>query len=402
MRSCFLSLTIAVAAILPAASAQEANLLELMNEAVSGTPVLAIAESDMARANAARDRLELGPCTSELSATGGSRSVNEPVLGRVEYSEWSATAARTFRFPAKTAQDRRLGTAEIEVAKADKRLNLVEERLTFARLWSQWAQAHEVSKISAQLAEGAKRLADLEDKKVLAGAGRRIDANQASLEAMQFQLIAERDAGSVRNARDAIQVRYPNLTLPLSPDTVSVEAFAAPVPSSTMITPGEDAARARAERALLSADRVRLDALPDPTFSVGFANDFGGRETALVFGVSIPFGGSVQQSRYNEAAQEANLAKRLAERARWEDAQALRNLEASIETYRQLVAGAETSVEIANATLDQFEAGYALGEVVIRDLLMARRSALDSQQVLNEYMSARDRAQLEYTILLLP
>lgn len=402
MRSCFLSLTIAVAAMLPAASAQEANLLELMNEAVSGTPVLAIAESDMARANAARDRLELGPYTSELSATGGSRSVNEPVLGRVEYSEWSATAARTFRLPAKTAQDRRLGTAEIEVAKADKRLNLVEERLTFARLWSQWAQAHEVSKISAQLAEGAKRLADLEDKKVLAGAGRRIDANQASLEAMQFQLIAERDAGSVRTARDAIEVRYPNLTLPLSPDEVSVEAFAAPVLPSTMITPGEDAARARAERALLSADRVRLDALPDPTFSVGFANDFGGRETALVFGVSIPFGGSVQQSRYNEAAQEANLAKRLAERARWEDTQALRNLEASIETYRQLVAGAETSVEIANATLDQFEAGYALGEVVIRDLLMARRSALDSQQVLNEYMSARDRAQLEYTILLLP
>lgn len=402
MKSCFLSLTIAVAAILPAASAQEANLLELMNEAVSGTPVLVIAESDMARANAARDRLELGPYTSELSATGGSRSVNEPVLGRVEYSEWSATAARTFRLPAKIAQDRRLGMAEIEVAKADKRLNLVEERLTFARLWSQWAQAHEVSKISAQLAEGAKRLADLEDKKVLAGAGRRIDANQANLEAMQFQLIAERDAGSARTARDAIQVRYPNLTLPLSPDVVSVEAFASPSLSSTVITPGEDAARARAERALLSAGRVRLDALPDPTFSVGFANDFGGRETALVFGVSIPFGGSVQQSRYNEAAQEADLAQRLAERARWEDAQALRNLETSIETYRQLVAGAETSVETANATLDQFEAGYALGEVVIRDLLMARRSALDSQRVLSEYISARDRAQLEYTILLLP
>lgn len=402
MKACFLSLVVTVAALVPVASAQEFNFLELMNEAVNSSPAIAVADSDLARANATRTRLELGPYTAEFSATGGSRSVNEPALGNVEYFEWSATAARTFRLPSKAEQDRRLGSAEVNISNAQRRLYLVDERLMFVRLWTTWTQLHALSEISSELADGARRLAEVEQKKVLAGAGRKMDADQADLEAMQFALIAERDASAAKSARSALQVRYPDLTLPLTPQTLAVEEITKSATATTIVTPAEQAALARSERASLVANRVRLDALPDPTFSMGFSNDFGGRETALVFGVSIPFGGSVQRSRYNEAAQEATLAQKLADQARWENAQVLISLESAVENYERLMLRAEANVAAANATLAQFEAGYALGEVLIRDLLMARRSALDVQKNHSEYRNARDRAALEQFVLKLP
>ena len=82
--------------------------------------------------------------------------------------------------------------------------------------------------------------------------------------------------------------------------------------------------------------------------------------------------------------------------------QQLSVLELAVENYERLMSQADAYVAAPDASLAQFEAGYPLGEVLIRDFLMARRSALYAQKNRSEYRNARDRAALEQIVLKLP
>ena len=395
------SAALAVLSAIAPATAQEAEIFRLMDEAVTATPETEIARADVDRARAVGKQLTAGPYEFELAASGGHRRVEDPLLPDMGFNEWSLDLSRTVRLPEKRRIDSTLAGVELEIAEAQRDAMHVAERLEFVTRWNDWYHWTALSDTSLQLAESAQRLARFEQDKADAGSGRQIEADLLAAEARGAQLAAEDDRLRAEAARARLLQRYPGITLPDAPPQLEIagpqlnEIMSAPLAAVTVTRP----AALEAERARLQLRRKKADRLPDPTFGVGLRNDFGGDETAVVATFSIPLGGQARRSRADEATAQARIAAANQRRVLWRLEQTGADARLRLDRAERLLAGAQATLELTVSALDRLEAGYALGEIRIDNLMTVRRRVVEAARIVAEQGALRQAAYLELLVL---
>lgn len=396
-----LSATLAALSMIGSAHAQEVEIFRIMDEAISTTPRTEIARADIDRARAVGNQMAAGPYEFELAASGGYRRVEDPLMQDMGFNEWSLDLTRTVRLPQKRRIDSALASVEVEIAEARQYTEQVAERLEFVSRWGEWYHWIVLSETSSQLAEAAQELARFEQDKVDVGSGRQIDADLLASEARSVQLSAEEDRLRAEAARASLSQRYPGITLPETPPQFEIteakiyEIISAPFAPVTLVRP----AALEAERARLRLRRTEADRLPDPTFGIGIRNEFGGDETAVVATFSIPLGGQKRRSQVDEASAQARLAAANQHRVLWSLEQAVADAKLRLDRAHQLLVGAQIALESAANALDRLEAGYALGEVGIDNLITVRRRVVDAARLVAEQRALQQAAYLELLVL---
>ncbi|WP_375205473.1 TolC family protein [Hyphococcus sp.] len=373
----------------------------LIAEAVDASPMVMAAKADLDRARATAKRLRVGDYEVIVSGSGGRRTVDDPAMGDSEYTEWSAGLSRTVRLPGKRGADRELASLEIEKADAAYERARRNALLEFVSLWTDWRAADEASRAARRLADDARQLAGAEEKAVELGASRRIYVDQLRAEAGLLGLEADRKANEAENAKANLAAAFPALVLPATPDALGWD--------TTRITAlldangFESAAVREAQLALdqmqTTAKRARLDRLPDPTFGVQVANEFGGNETSLMATVSIPLGGRARRAAAAEAGSQAVAAAARLRAAELDAERRFGQAKRAAEIAARNLSNAEASVRTARDAMDRLNKGYAMGAVNLGDLTATRRTLTMTEQALVDYRVAAERAYLTLAIL---
>lgn len=386
MKRMFLTLALATALAAPAGYAQTTSAdtslpsQELVLKVVQGTPEVQAAQARLDRAVAEARMRQVGPHEPQLSLIPQTRRID----GDRRYREWEIDLSRGVRWPGKARLDREIGAAGREAAS----LAFEDAHHAAARrllgLWSDWQRAAAATALhEAQLAAWQRERSAIARRVQLGDAAARdqiaLDAAVAQAEAAVAQAQADADT-----TRLALSSAFPDLPLP-----AQVHLPAAPIALDGSDTGwveliqqrsheiGTAAAIARKKDA--EARRARADRLPDPQIGLRMISDRGGREQAFGVTVTMPLGVSYRAAEAAAAGAdamgaEADLA--MARRDVGRDARQVVTLARAHYTIwqRQQQAAAATA-----SSADKAERGYALGELGLDEMLIARRAAQEAE-----------------------
>ncbi len=373
----------------------------LIAEAVDASPMVMAVKADLDRARATAARLRIGEYEVVVSGSGGRRTVDNPVAGESEYTEWNAGLSRTVRLPSKYSADKDLASLEIEKAEAAYTRARRDALLEFVVLWTDWRRAAEALQTAHRLADDALQLADAEAKAVDLGASRRIYADQLRAEASLLQLEADRKSIDAENAKSNLAAAFPDLVMPEKPDALGWDEarIAALIETGTTDSAAVREARLALDQMQTKARRARLDWLPDPTFGVQFSNEFGGNETSVMATVSIPLSGRVRRAASAEAGSQAVVAAARLKAAELDAARRYEQAERMAQAASKNLDNAEQAALKARDAMERLKKGYAIGAVNLSDLISTRRVLTLTEQALVEYHVAAERAYLTLAVL---
>lgn len=373
----------------------------LIAAAVDASPMVVAAKADLDRAYATARRLRIGEYEVVLSGSAGRRSIDDPAAGEVGYPEWNAGLSRTIRLPGKRGADEELAAIEIEKAIATYEKERRNALLEFVALWTDWRAAYESLLTARRLADSALQLAAAEEKAVELGASRRIYADQLRAESGLFQLEAERNYIEEQNSRANLAAAFPDLVMPEAPDALEWDAvrIAALLEANEFESAAVREAQLTLDQMLTTAKRARLDRLPDPTFGVQIANEFGGNETSVMATVSIPLGGRARSAAVSEAGSRAVAAAAWLKAAELDSRRRFEQAKRAALIASRTLSNAEASVLTARDAMERLKRGYAMGSVNLNDLTATRRILTVTEQALVDHRIAAERAYLEFAVL---
>ncbi len=373
----------------------------LISEAVDASPMVAVARTDLERAQATARRLRVGDYEVQLSGAGGRRTVDSPISGDTEFTEWNAGLSRTIRLPGKRSIDKDLASLEIEKATAAFSRVRQQALLEFVSLWTDWRRASEAAATALRLADDAQMLADRETEAVALGASRQIYVDQLRAEAGLLLLEANQRGVEAENAKADLAATFPDLVLP---EKATAFQWDDAQLASLMETDAREFASVREarfafEQTKTKARRARLNRLPDPTLGVQFSNEFAGNETSLMATVSIPIGG---RARGGAAAEAQSMAATAAVKLRAMEIDAARRLDQAKRAAKAAAMNLETAEQAvvrARDAMARLQEGYSIGAVNLSDLISTRRTLTRTEQALVDYRIAAESAFLKLAVL---
>lgn len=381
-----LLLTLALALAAPAAPAQQAAPdtslppPELVLRAIESTPEVRAAQALLDRAGAEARLRRAGPYEPQLGLIPQSRRVD----GERRYREWEVDLSRGVRWPGKVRLDREIGQAGQEAAAlAFEDAHHMAARRLLAQ-WSDWQRAAAAATLrEAQLAAW-QRERDAVARRVRLGdaAAREQTALDAALaQAAAAQAQAQADATT---ARLALSAEFPGLPLP-----EQVQLPAAPAPLE-----GDDAAwvalirqrsheigtaAALARKKDAEARRARAERLPDPQIGLRMISDRGGREQAFGVTVTVPLGVSRRAAEAAAASADAMGAEAELAMARRDVERDARQAVTLARAHHTIWQRQQEAAQAATLNADKAARGYALGELGLDELLLARRTAQEAE-----------------------
>ncbi|WP_139826267.1 TolC family protein [Derxia lacustris] len=365
---------------LPADLARVLPPAELAERAIAGLPEVRERLRGIDYRAAERDRLAAGPYEWTARATVQQR--REEIGPR--YHEQEVAIERGFRWSGKVEQDRKLGATGVRIA-----------RNGYSDAWHEgarglvagWFAVLREARAAARLAEQQaqrERALGVVRKRLAAGDIARIELGLAESEAAQARSAQRAALARAAVARADFARRYgiaaPPETVAALPEPsyepVDVDRYIeAVLADNHEIRLAElDAAHAR-----LSADRERAELLPDPTVGVHAGRERGGAERIVGLSFSMPIGGPARSARVSAALAEADMADERLRATRARVVQSAFELATLANAAREgwdSLAGAAT---LAERNADLAERGYALGELGINELLLARRQAIEAR-----------------------
>lgn len=229
-----------------------------------------------------------------------------------------------------------------------------------------------------------------------------LDVNLATTDLIEMDRQLSAAASSEAKAQAKLRARFPLITElpqlvtdPRPLETGQAQWYERILAESDPVRIAEGQAR----KAALSADRMRADRTPDPTVGVFVASEARRSERVYGVSVSIPLGGAYRNERMLQALQEAEAA-----RARLEGKR--RELEMEVITTYIDATGSFERWSLSSRGLASIQSSarltqraYALGEVDLQTLLLARKQALvatmASEQARIEVLRAQSRLMID-------
>ena len=363
---------------------------------IAALPQVRAAAAGVALAQARGQRLEAG--THEWVLKAGSQRRSESA--GPQYTEGELALERPIRWAGKAQADRELGQAGVVAGKRGYADVWHENVRGLLQAWYDWQRARSAAQVLAQQAMLAQSQLDVSVRRVKAGDAPRIDQLMAQAELERAQASEQQAGGREQVLRQGLQKRFSGLLLSddmaeSPPGLTGKASVAAPdnTAAARLQLPGDDAswlqritednheielAEAEVAVARLQAERIRLEAQPDPLLGVRAGRERGGQENVLGVYLAIPLAGA-----YRAADQRAALAlldaaeqRLLLTRQRvTADAQAV-VLQAK---HNATVSQRLDAVQQAMGDVAQLAVkAYSLGELSLSEALQARRAALEA------------------------
>lgn len=386
MKRVLLALALAAALTAPVALAQQTAPdtalppQELVLRAIQSTPEVRAAQAVLDRAEAEARMRQVGPHEPQLTLIPQTRRID----GDRRYREWEVDLSRGVRWPNKARLDREIGAAGREAAS----LAFEDAHHAAARrllgLWTDWQRTAAAATLrEAQLAAWQRERAAVSRRVQLGDAAARdriaLDAAVAQAEAAVAQAQADADTAQL-----ALSSAFPDLPLP---ERLRLPAAPTPLDGSdsawvALIQQrsheiGTAAAIARKKDA--EARRARADRLPDPQIGLRMISDRGGREHAFGVTVTMPLGVSYRAAEAAAAGADAMGAEAELAMVRRDVGRDARQV-VTLARARYAIWQRQQQAALATASsADKAERGYALGELGLDEMLIARRAAQEAE-----------------------
>lgn len=346
------------------------------HQVLAETPAVQAALAAREAARARGEALDAGPYEFELDAVGQRRDVRR----EGDYNEWEAGISRRLRLPGKAALDRELGVLGNEVAELGIADAFHGAALELLDGWFGWLDA---ASAVAAAATARDRLAEERaavEKRLTRGdaAGIDLDLADSTLAGAEAALAEARTAAAERRA--ALGARYPGLSLPAAPPSISDPE---PPATDAATLAGQIVARSheiviadgRYRQALTRADRAGRDRLPDPALGIRTLSERGGDETAVGLTLNLPLGGRYRAAEARALAAEAGRAGAELDAVRRQVLAGARAVTARMQGSLAAWQAARRAAEASDTHAARARRGYQLGETDLFTLLAAERTA---------------------------
>jgi outer membrane protein TolC len=350
--------------------------------ALMTSPKIIGAESRRNSLNYKADSIATGPEEFVVRGNKQARRVtNDAVPGT--YQEFSAAIERPIRMWGKAGVDENIAAATRTYAGNEYNDTLHEASKELLANWFAYLKALQtrlVTERNSQLGDQIFRMTQFRYK---IGDVARLDSQLASAEQGRLKAMLELAKANEQSSIAVFTQKYPSIKLLKQinwPGIPALEAKRDTLKEQYLERNHElKLAKSDSETSTLRAKRAELDKLPDPTFGIYTANEFGGAERIYGLTVSFPIPSGSRSSNAKAASSEATSAH-----YRVADTERKVRIEFD-QIWSQMIskkAAAETLVEsskIQNKAAQAAEKAYALGEGSMYDLIAARRAANENQ-----------------------
>jgi len=296
-------------------------------------------------------------------------------------NESTAQLDRILRLPNKRALDRRLATAEIELAQARYGEAMHEAARDLVEVYTQWAgavRARELMAEQVKFGEENLRVARLRQRAGDAS-GLEVNAIEADTVGMRGRLSAA--ISEERKALARLQIRFPGAdtnALALAEPGPIVEAEAVWEARILSTSDPLKIAQLELDQAELSASRARANRIPDPTVGFYTASEVYSTEKVIGAYVSIPIPGRYRNHQLGQSLARVDMVRAARDRQQRvievEVAEGYADATGNFERWRLAEESAAKTGESARLT----QRAYSLGEVDLQTLLLARRQAVEA------------------------
>lgn len=370
----------------------------LVRQALDQDPAVVEARRVLAGAGHSAAALRAGSHEWTTRATVQSRTYDTG--GRS--NEWEAGLERAVRIAGKARLDGDLGQVEMDIAKAQVGEAIHESARALVDLWLDAIAARRLREVISEQRGFAQENLKAVENRSKAGDASLLDVNLASIDLIEMDRQLGAATTTEAKAQAKLRARYPLIKeLP--------QLVADPRPLETGQAQWQERilaqsdpirlAEGHARKAALVADRMRADRTPDPTVGVFVASEARRSERVYGVSVSIPLGGTYRNERMLQALQEAEAARIRLDGKR-------RELEIKIaETYMDALGSYDRwrltaqSLASTHSSARLTQRAYALGEVDLQGLLLARKQTLDAtmaaEQARVEALRAQSRLMID-------
>ena len=297
-------------------------------------------------------------------------------------NESSAQLERTLRLPNKRALDRRLATAEVDLAQARYDEAMHEAARDLVEVYTQWSgavRARELMADQVKFGEENLRVARLRQR---AGDASGLEVNAIEADTVGIRGRLSSAVSNERKALAKLQIQFPGAeidALPLAEPAAIEEPEE--IWESRILSTSDPLkiTQLELERAELAASRARANRVPDPTFALFAASEVYSTEKIIGVSISIPIPGRYRGHQLGQTLARVEMA-----RASLDRQQRLMEIEVSdgyadatgnFERWRLAEDSAAKTQESARLT----QRAYSLGEVDLQSLLLARRQAVEAE-----------------------
>ena len=247
-----------------------------------------------------------------------------------------------------------------------------------------------------------KQQLDVVTRRVKAGDAAQLEEELARAALMQAEIELQQAKLRADNATASLSRQFPFLPLPSRP--LAGEPQPLPQELAYWLDLGLDhnhellLARAESQIARLTAQRADADRIPDPTVGLHYLSERNGSEGVTGVSVTFPLPGGARRAASAEATARSEMATQ-------REALVLRRLEADITAAYNRAKASYASWQSATAAGDlmrrnaeKIARAYALGELGLNDVLLARRQAMEAR--LAAALAQLESAESRYRLLL--
>lgn len=372
---------------------------QVVQQVLQNYPSVLAAQSGIKAGEAVRDRLEAG--SHEFNVTGGTARRRIKDSGE-NLRDWNVGLERALRLPRKAELDSALGQQSVVLAQNSYGDSMHEAGRKLLSGWFTWLREQSRSEQWLQQVDVLKQQLDVVTRRVKAGDAAQLEEEQARAALMQAEIELQQAKLRADNATASLKRYFPSLPLPTKP--LAGEPQPLPQDLTYWLDLGLDhnhellLARAESKIAHLSAQRAEADRIPDPSVGLHYLSERNGSESVTGVSVTIPLPGGARRAASAEASAQSEMAAQ-------REVLVLRRLEADITAaYNSANASfaswksAMAASELMQRNADKTARAYALGELGLNDVLLARRQAMEARLV--AALAQLESAESRYRLLL--
>jgi len=350
--------------------------------ALMASPKVVGAESRRNSLNYRADSIATGPEEFVVRGNKQARKVtNDAVPGT--YQEFSAGIERPIRMWGKAGVDDNIAAATRTYAGNEYKDTLHEASKELLANWFAYLKAFQTRLISERNSQLGDQLSRVTQFRYKVGDVARLDSQLASAEQGRLKAMLDLAKANEQSSIANFTQKYPSIKLLKQinwPGIPVIEAKRDALKEQYLERNHElQLVKSDSETSTLRAKRAELDKLPDPTFGIYTANEFGGAERIYGLTVSFPIPSGARSSNAKAASAEATSSQ-----YRVVDTERKVSIEFD-QLWTQMMSkksAAETLVEsskIQNKAAQAAEKAYLHGEGTIYDLITARKAANENQ-----------------------
>jgi outer membrane protein TolC len=354
---------------------------ELVGQALDNHPAVKAAEARVAAARAQAGMLVAGPHEVTVQGSYLRRDVNN----EGGFDEFDTTVTRPFRLPGKAGLDRKAGDLGVEAAQNRMEDVRHQTALLLAEHWYDWMTASALARNEAATVANLERAVAAVKRRAALRDASDLDVDQAAAAVALAQGQLAQSQATAAEARVKLAAQFPDVPLPAeAPDMANPHDLPQNFEElrALVIARSHEIAAARAEAAKqgVTAQRVKAERTPDPSFGFRLFSERGGAEKGVGLVASLPLGGRYRSHAADEAAAMASSA-RLEQGVIEREVQVMADADLSNARTRlvvwEQVREARTRAESMSERTGK---GYSLGAIDLADLLYAERQANDARR----------------------